>query len=208
MKYVQSHAGLGTRLIELFDAIGLAAFIVVGVVVALDTSAQPLWLWGPIAAVLTASFGGLMRDLYRHDRVTANLGGELYPEIAAVCGLALAVFLGWEGERLQPDEIKIGVIVTHFGRLPDPDGGRRARHEGMALRLNAGARARARAQYPAASAPRVRGSAAPTRPVGATRIELADVGRRRTMTLSPRASSAAMRSAATPGSAKIRSGIH
>jgi len=26
-------------------------------------------------------------------------------------GLALAVFLSWEGERLQPDEIKIGVIV-------------------------------------------------------------------------------------------------
>jgi polar amino acid transport system substrate-binding protein len=112
MKYVQSHAGLGARLIELFDAIGLAAFIVVGVVVALDTRAEPLWLWGPMAAVITASFGGLMRDLYRHDRVTANLGGELYPEIAAVCGLALAVFLGWEGERLQPDEIKIGVIVT------------------------------------------------------------------------------------------------
>jgi hypothetical protein len=40
------------------------------------------------------------------------LAGELYPEIAAVCGLALALFLGWEGERLQPDEIKIGVIVT------------------------------------------------------------------------------------------------
>jgi polar amino acid transport system substrate-binding protein len=111
MKYLQSHAGLGTRLIELFDAVGLAAFIVVGVVVALDTSAQPLWLWGPIAAVITASFGGLMRDLYRHDRVTANLAGELYPEIAGVCGLALAVFLSWEGERLQPDEIKIGVIV-------------------------------------------------------------------------------------------------
>ena len=89
--------------------------------VALDTSAQPLWLWGPIAAVITASFGGLMRDLYRHDRVTANLGGELYPEIAAVCGLALAVFLGWEGERLQPDEIRLGVIVTISGRLPDPD---------------------------------------------------------------------------------------
>jgi hypothetical protein len=43
--------------------------------------------------------------------VTANLAGELYPEIAGVCGLALAVFLSWEGERLQPDEIKIGVIV-------------------------------------------------------------------------------------------------
>src|SRR5262249_42371343 len=114
-KYLQSRAHLGTRLIEVFDAIALAAFTVVGVVVALDTSAQPLWLWGPIAAVLTASFGGLMRDLFRHDRVIANLRGELYPEIAVVWGLALAIFLEWEGERLQPDEIKLGVIVTILG---------------------------------------------------------------------------------------------
>ena len=114
-KQLQARAQLGTRLIEAFDAIGLAAFTVVGVVVVLDTKAQPLWLWGPIAAVLTASFGGLMRDLFRHDRVTANLGGELYPEIAAVWGLALALFLEWEGERLEPDEIRLGVIVTISG---------------------------------------------------------------------------------------------
>src|SRR5262249_6859090 len=62
-KYLQSRARLGTRLIEVFDAIALTAFTVVGVVVVLDTSTQPLWLWGPIAAVLTTSFGGLMRDL-------------------------------------------------------------------------------------------------------------------------------------------------
>ena len=37
---------LGTHLIQVFDALGLAAFLVVGVVVVLDTSAQPLWLWG------------------------------------------------------------------------------------------------------------------------------------------------------------------
>jgi polar amino acid transport system substrate-binding protein len=114
-KHLQTRARLGARLIEVFDAIALAAFTVVGVVVVLDTSAQPLWLWGPIAAVLTASFGGLMRDLFRHDRVIANLRGELYPEIAAVWGLALAIFLEWEGERLQPDEIKVGVIVTILG---------------------------------------------------------------------------------------------
>jgi polar amino acid transport system substrate-binding protein len=114
-KYLQARAHLGTRLIEVFDAIALAAFTVVGVVVVLDTSAQPLWLWGPIAAVLTASFGGLMRDLFRHDRVAANLGGELYPEIAAVWGLALALFLEWEGDRLAPDEITVGVIVTIVG---------------------------------------------------------------------------------------------
>jgi hypothetical protein len=47
--------------------------------------------------------------------VTATLRGELYPEIAVVWGLALALFLEWEGERLQPDEIKLGVIVTILG---------------------------------------------------------------------------------------------
>jgi uncharacterized membrane protein YeiH len=65
--------------------------------------------------VLTASFGGLIRGLFRRDRVVANLRGELYPEITAVWGLALSFFLQWEGERLQPDEITMGVIVTIAG---------------------------------------------------------------------------------------------
>jgi polar amino acid transport system substrate-binding protein len=114
-KYLQSRPRLVPQLIEVFDAVALAAFTVVGVVVVLDTSAQPLWLWGPIAAVLTASFGGLMRDLFRHDRVVANLRGQLYPEIAVVWGLALAIFLEWESERLQPDEIRLGVIAVIVG---------------------------------------------------------------------------------------------
>jgi len=108
-------AHLGTRFIEIFDAVALAAFTVVGVIVALDATAQPLWLWGPIAAVLTASFGGLMRDLLRQDRILANLRGELYPEIAAVWGLALALFFEWEGARLQTDEIRLAVVVTLVG---------------------------------------------------------------------------------------------
>jgi uncharacterized membrane protein YeiH len=95
LEYLQSRPRLGTHLIEVFDAVALAAFTVVGVVVVLDTSVQPLWLWGPIAAVLTASFGGLMRDLFRHDRVIANLRGELYPEIAVVWGLCLPY--SWNG---------------------------------------------------------------------------------------------------------------
>lgn len=114
-KRLASGAYLGTRFIEIFDAVALAAFTVVGVIVALDTTAQPLWLWGPIAAVLTASFGGLMRDLFRQDRILANLRGELYPEIAAVWGLALALFFEWEGARLQTDEIRLAVIVTLLG---------------------------------------------------------------------------------------------
>ena len=56
-----------------------------------------------------------MRDLFGHDREIANLRGELYPEIAAVWGLVLALFLEWEGERLKPDEIRLAVIVTIMG---------------------------------------------------------------------------------------------
>jgi polar amino acid transport system substrate-binding protein len=104
-----------SRSIETLDAIGLAAFTVTGVVVVMDTGAQPLWLWGPIAAVLTSSFGGLLRDLFRDDRTAANLRGELYAEIAAIWGLAFALFLDWEGDRLKPDEIALGVVVTVVG---------------------------------------------------------------------------------------------
>jgi polar amino acid transport system substrate-binding protein len=114
-KYLQSLPRLGARFIEVFDAIGLAAFTVVGVVTVLDTPAEPLWLWGPIAAVVTSSFGGLLRDLFRRDSALATLRGELYPEIAAVWGFGLAIFLGWEGARLQPDEIRLGVIATTLG---------------------------------------------------------------------------------------------
>jgi polar amino acid transport system substrate-binding protein len=112
---LQSRRGLGTLLIQIFDAVGLAAFIVVGVVVVLDTSAEPLWLWGPVSAAMTGSFGGLMRDLFRHDREVVSLKGELYPEIAVVWGLALSLFLGWEAERLQPEEILLAVVVTIVG---------------------------------------------------------------------------------------------
>ena len=47
--------------------------------------------------------------------MATNLRGELYPEIAAIWGLALALFLQWEGERLEPDEITLSVIVTIVG---------------------------------------------------------------------------------------------
>ena len=110
--YLQGRAHIGKRLVEVFDALGLAAFTVVGVVVVLDTQARPLWLWGPVAAAINSSFGGLMRDMFRQDRLGASLRGALYPEIAAIWGLLFALFLEWEGTRLQVDEIRWGVIVT------------------------------------------------------------------------------------------------
>jgi polar amino acid transport system substrate-binding protein len=115
VRSLRSQRRLGAQLIEIFDALGLAAFIVVGVVVVLDTSAEPLWLWGPISAGITSSFGSLMRDLFRRDQEIASLRGELYPEIAVLWRLALSLFLGWEADRLQADEIWLAVVVTIAG---------------------------------------------------------------------------------------------
>ncbi|HKC25839.1 MAG TPA: TRIC cation channel family protein, partial [Thermoanaerobaculia bacterium] len=49
--------------LELFDAIGLAAFLVAGVFVAVENRASPLVLWGPALATLSACGGGILRDV-------------------------------------------------------------------------------------------------------------------------------------------------
>jgi polar amino acid transport system substrate-binding protein len=112
---LRSRGHLGTGLIQICDGMGLASFMVIGVVVVLDTSVQPLWLWGPISAGITSSFGGMMRDLLRRDALAPKLQQELYPEIAVVWGVAFSLFLQWEAERLQPSEIFIGVVITMVG---------------------------------------------------------------------------------------------
>jgi ABC-type amino acid transport substrate-binding protein len=112
---LRARGRLGTGLIQICDGLGLAAFLVIGVVVVLDTSVQPLWLWGPISAGITSSFGGMMRDLLRRDAMAPKLQQELYPEIAVIWGFVFSVFLQWEAERLQPREIFVGVVVTIVG---------------------------------------------------------------------------------------------
>ncbi|MEM6549243.1 MAG: TRIC cation channel family protein [Pseudomonadota bacterium] len=103
--------------VQLFDAIGLAAFTVTGVVVALLTFSQPLWIWGPILAALTAAGGGILRDITRSDPEIPALKGELYPEVALLWGFILSLFLSWEARLLEPNHIGIGILVTFFGAL-------------------------------------------------------------------------------------------
>lgn len=97
------------------DALGLAAFTVTGVVVALGTNSDPLWLWGPCLAVLTAAGGGILRDVLRSEPDIASLKGEFYPEIAFIWGLFLSFYLTWQSQKIEPDEIFIGIIITIVG---------------------------------------------------------------------------------------------
>jgi|GEM_PF-73330 len=99
------------------DALGLAAFTTVGVVVAVEMRCDPLWLWGPILATLTGAGGGILRDIVRADSQNPYLKGALYPEISLVWGLAFSIFLIWETSRLQLSEVLLGVILTLAGVL-------------------------------------------------------------------------------------------
>ena len=103
------------RLIQVSDAIGLAAFTVTGVVAALATGSSPLWLWGPLLAAITAAGGGILRDVVRSDPDVPFIKGEFYPEIAVIWGLILSVYLEHESRHLSTEDVTIGIVVTFVG---------------------------------------------------------------------------------------------
>jgi polar amino acid transport system substrate-binding protein len=97
------------------DAAGLAFLTVIGVVVAIATEMHPLWLWGPVLAMLGGGAGGILRDIVRQDQDIPTLKGEIYPEIALVWGLFLSLFMIWQTRLIEPDHIFPAILVTMFG---------------------------------------------------------------------------------------------
>ena len=109
------HLFIRWRWVELFDAMGLSAFAIIGVVIAVEARCDPLWLWGPLLAVITGVGGGIIRDTIRSDHYISSLKGEFYPEVALIWGLLFSMFLQWQTTRLDPDEIFIGVVGCFCG---------------------------------------------------------------------------------------------
>lgn len=97
------------------DTLGLAAFTVIGVGVALETHSQPIWLWGPLLAAMTGAGGSILRDIVRADYYHPALKSSIYAEIPIVWGALLVLFFEWECERLVPAEIRLGVLATVIG---------------------------------------------------------------------------------------------
>lgn len=109
--------GVVAPTVEFFDAVGLAAFTVVGVVVALEAQLQPLWLWGPLLAALTGAGGGIMRDVVRADVDNPALKKSFYAEVALIWGFILSLVLTWETRLLSPDLIFYTVVLTVIGAI-------------------------------------------------------------------------------------------
>lgn len=111
----QSKTVFFRHLIDIFDALGLAAFTIVAVAVAVVSRVQPLWLWGPILAVITGVGGGIVRDMLTRERFILSMRGIFYPEVAILWGLALSLFLVWHQTQLTPEEMLFAVITTLIG---------------------------------------------------------------------------------------------
>ncbi len=75
------------QLFKFFDAWAVGSFTVIGVSVALEMKAGPLWLWGPAMAVVTASGGVILRDIVRADFNIEMLKQDTYAEISILGGI-------------------------------------------------------------------------------------------------------------------------
>ena len=104
-----------TFFIDLFDALGLAAFTIIGVTVAFSSKSDPLWLWGPIFAVITGVGGGIARDLLRDDGIIWALKGEFYAEIPLIWGAFLTAYLLLDKRYSSPEIIFHAVVFTLVG---------------------------------------------------------------------------------------------
>jgi polar amino acid transport system substrate-binding protein len=103
--------------VELLDAVGLAAFTVVGVMVAVETGCDPLLLWGPVLSAITTAGGTVLRDIVRGDPEHPALRRVIYAEIALVWGFALSLFLFHYADSPSHDPItvQLAVLVTMLG---------------------------------------------------------------------------------------------
>ena len=97
------------------DALGQAAFIVTGVSIAIMARIEPIWLWGPFFAFLTANGGGILRDLLRKQHYIICLNGAINAEVSILWGLVFSVYLDINSYNPDPTGIRNAVIVVATG---------------------------------------------------------------------------------------------
>lgn len=101
--------------LEVTDALGLAAFTVFGVSVAVRYDTEPLWLWGPFLAGLSGAGGGILRDLLRTGYENPALRTSFYAEVCVIWGLALTLAIVFLLPHDSPILIRIAVALTVIG---------------------------------------------------------------------------------------------
>jgi polar amino acid transport system substrate-binding protein len=117
-------------LLVICDRLGLATLSVAGVMTSLMARAEPLWLWGPFFAFLTASFGTILRDLICKNERLEDVVGEINSEVGIAWILFLSLALIYNANNIQADLVRnlilitiTGVVVTrlliHYFKVPN-----------------------------------------------------------------------------------------
>jgi len=101
--------------LEITDAAGLAAFTVIGVAVAVGAGAEPLWLWGPLAAGLGGAGGGILRDLLRSGYENPALRSSFYAEVCVLWGALLTLAIIHFLRADQPHWVRVTIGVAVLG---------------------------------------------------------------------------------------------
>lgn len=97
------------------DALGQAAFIVTGVSIAIMARIEPIGLWGPFFAFLTANGGGILRDLLRKKHYIICLNGAINAEVSVIWGFIFSLYLDINSHNPDPTGIRNAVIVIAIG---------------------------------------------------------------------------------------------
>src|SRR5690606_30579187 len=102
-------------LMQLLDAAGMAAFSIVAITVAVEFGRDPLWLWGPVMAVLTATGGAVLRDMIRPDGADALLPTGPWGETGVLWCLPFAFYLQYFGHSGDPETIFWALMICMLG---------------------------------------------------------------------------------------------
>ena len=94
------------------ESIGLASFTVVGVLIAMDMRAEPLWLWGPFAAALTGSGGGILRELLRGNHNIATIRGRIHIELLLGWALFMSLALIFLMDHPPHDPFMVLLVIA------------------------------------------------------------------------------------------------
>lgn len=119
------------HLFKIFDAWAVSASTIVGVSVAAEHFVQPLWLWGPLLGVITASFGVILRDMIRADHDILLLKKDSYGEMSILLGSVYSICLLQPLIALSTRNILITTMLLTvagfvlrvsliYGKIPNP----------------------------------------------------------------------------------------
>lgn len=105
---------LWSQLILVGDTIGQACFIITGVTLIIMAKIEPLILWGPFLAFITAHGGCIIRDLLCKDRDVQNsIGGEN----TIIWALIFSVFLTMHAYNPYGPTIQKAVAIVVIGAI-------------------------------------------------------------------------------------------